>query len=129
MNKKALEKDNTPESSKKLDKISKKITDLDAKINKLKEQWLKEKKVIDSAAAVKRNIEKLKAQIELNKKNPTMSASLEAKYSQMLDMESKLREIQRQSGKTRLLKEEVDEDRSEERRVGKECRSRWSPYH
>src|SRR2546430_3772363 len=23
----------------------------------------------------------------------------------------------------------VDGDRSEERRVGKECRSRWSPYH
>lgn len=110
MNKKALEKDNTAEASKKLDKISKKITDLDAKINKLKEQWLKEKKVIDSAAAVKRNIEKLKAQIELNKKNPTMSASLEAKYSQMLEMESKLQTIQAQAGKTRLLKEEVDED-------------------
>ena len=30
-----------------------------------------------------------------------------------------------------LKKEEnADEDtRSEERRVGKECRSRWSPYH
>src|SRR5256885_12131673 len=26
--------------------------------------------------------------------------------------------------------DEIDEDeRSEERRVGKECRSRWSPYH
>src|SRR5260370_41289995 len=25
--------------------------------------------------------------------------------------------------------ERVDKDRSEERRVGKECRSRWSPYH
>ena len=24
---------------------------------------------------------------------------------------------------------ELTEDRSEERRVGKECRSRWSPYH
>ena len=23
----------------------------------------------------------------------------------------------------------ADSDRSEERRVGKECRSRWSPYH
>ena len=23
----------------------------------------------------------------------------------------------------------VDHPRSEERRVGKECRSRWSPYH
>ena len=33
-----------------------------------------------------------------------------------------------------MLKEQSDfdsffEDRSEERRVGKECRSRWSPYH
>ena len=27
------------------------------------------------------------------------------------------------------LKELVGEGRSEERRVGKECRSRWSPYH
>ena len=25
--------------------------------------------------------------------------------------------------------QEKDSDRSEERRVGKECRSRWSPYH
>ena len=24
---------------------------------------------------------------------------------------------------------EIEENRSEERRVGKECRSRWSPYH
>ena len=24
---------------------------------------------------------------------------------------------------------ELSDDRSEERRVGKECRSRWSPYH
>ena len=29
-----------------------------------------------------------------------------------------------------LIEEELFEgDRSEERRVGKECRSRWSPYH
>ena len=27
------------------------------------------------------------------------------------------------------LKDEFVNDRSEERRVGKECRSRWSPYH
>ena len=25
--------------------------------------------------------------------------------------------------------EQLIEERSEERRVGKECRSRWSPYH
>ena len=28
-----------------------------------------------------------------------------------------------------LKKELIDIKRSEERRVGKECRSRWSPYH
>ena len=28
-----------------------------------------------------------------------------------------------------LKDKRIDEVRSEERRVGKECRSRWSPYH
>ena len=28
-----------------------------------------------------------------------------------------------------LVAEIADSERSEERRVGKECRSRWSPYH
>src|SRR5256885_13166020 len=28
-----------------------------------------------------------------------------------------------------MLEHAVDRVRSEERRVGKECRSRWSPYH
>ena len=33
-------------------------------------------------------------------------------------------------GKDRRISLEVSlEERSEERRVGKECRSRWSPYH
>lgn len=108
MNKKALEKDGSAEALKKLEKIVKKIADLDSKISKLKEQWLAEKKVLDSYASVKRNIEKLKSQIELNKKNPSMSASLEVKYSQMLDAEKKLKSFQ--TGKKRLLKEEVDED-------------------
>ena len=34
--------------------------------------------------------------------------------------------ISRVKGRLRLMKLNV---RSEERRVGKECRSRWSPYH
>ena len=28
-----------------------------------------------------------------------------------------------------FIKNFLPQDRSEERRVGKECRSRWSPYH
>ena len=37
-----------------------------------------------------------------------------------------------QNGKTPLVPSWLIDDennRSEERRVGKECRSRWSPYH
>src|SRR3989454_8669534 len=30
---------------------------------------------------------------------------------------------------TRILPDQDESTRSEERRVGKECRSRWSPYH
>ena len=29
----------------------------------------------------------------------------------------------------RSSKQKINKERSEERRVGKECRSRWSPYH
>ena len=39
--------------------------------------------------------------------------------------------LKKSFGDTEVLKDismEVNE-RSEERRVGKECRSRWSPYH
>ena len=38
-----------------------------------------------------------------------------------------LTESETKSGRAGLVV--VAEDRSEERRVGKECRSRWSPYH
>ena len=35
----------------------------------------------------------------------------------------------RGSEKNRVKFKDFENDRSEERRVGKECRSRWSPYH
>ena len=33
------------------------------------------------------------------------------------------------AGDTKAAEDLKVDDRSEERRVGKECRSRWSPYH
>lgn len=110
MNRKALEKETSADAKKKLDKINKKIETLEEKIGKLKNQWLQEKKVIESSAAVKRNIEKIKSQIEQFKKNPTMKAALETRYSQMLDMQKKLKILQSQSNKDCLLKEQIDGD-------------------
>src|SRR2546430_10003957 len=37
--------------------------------------------------------------------------------------------LRREGLLSRAILDELDPDRSEERRVGKECRSRWSPYH
>lgn len=108
MDKKALEEDGNGDCEVKIAKIAKKINALDEKINKLKTQWLKEKKIIESVSAVKRNIEKLNAQIEMAKKNPSMAASLELKYSQMVEMEKKLNELHDLSPDKRLLKQEID---------------------
>src|SRR3989454_11317948 len=38
-------------------------------------------------------------------------------------------ELARAHPKVRVIHHPVGRGRSEERRVGKECRSRWSPYH
>ena len=43
-------------------------------------------------------------------------------------MGAKLERLGAELAKARKKKAEWD-SRSEERRVGKECRSRWSPYH
>ena len=42
---------------------------------------------------------------------------------------SKKKDIRDMRRYRELIKELLNEVRSEERRVGKECRSRWSPYH
>src|SRR2546425_1857958 len=46
------------------------------------------------------------------------------------DMKEMYKQRQRELALERAqMSADEDEDRSEERRVGKECRSRWSPYH
>ena len=43
--------------------------------------------------------------------------------------EEQVQEIANIEAETDAKIKQIDADRSEERRVGKECRSRWSPYH
>src|SRR3712207_8826897 len=57
-----------------------------------------------------------------------------AESSWLTHNEEKLQKFTKQLGQNGFVEVvEVDEEelrkRSEERRVGKECRSRWSPYH
>ena len=50
-------------------------------------------------------------------------------FDQYLQDIQKLPLIQDPEEERRLARRAQKGDRSEERRVGKECRSRWSPYH
>ena len=53
-----------------------------------------------------------------------------AKAAYWTETDTEARKRGEQTGLDTLVVHAVnDEYRSEERRVGKECRSRWSPYH
>ena len=45
------------------------------------------------------------------------------------DMKAILEGIAEEKSTRNRTKKPITQSRSEERRVGKECRSRWSPYH
>src|SRR3712207_5567 len=53
----------------------------------------------------------------------------EVSEDDLLNMVEKKEAPKQEIVKEEPVKEEVKPERSEERRVGKECRSRWSPYH
>ena len=55
--------------------------------------------------------------------------NIEAAEKQREESEAKLEEYEGIISKSKLEAKAIFNQRSEERRVGKECRSRWSPYH
>ena len=64
------------------------------------------------------------------KNNPSKGKELNFKKLNNKDLKELLKKFLEKSKNKKEAKEEVPElERSEERRVGKECRSRWSPYH
>ena len=49
--------------------------------------------------------------------------------SEVAEFAKKREELKNSVKAKELIDVEISSERSEERRVGKECRSRWSPYH
>ena len=60
--------------------------------------------------------------IELDKENREIKQEVEA-------LRAERNKISKQIGALMGQGKREEAERSEERRVGKECRSRWSPYH
>lgn len=105
-----LQEEHTKEAENKIAKINKKIDTLELKIIKLRDQWMQEKKVINSVTTVKKNLEILKAQMEVAQKKGQVTTALEEKYKQMLAMEKKLKDLQSDKSKKHLIKERLDGD-------------------
>ena len=94
----------------KIVKISRKIDGLEVKIAKLKDQWNKEKHLINTATKVKKALEVLHTQIESAKKKGELTNSLEKKVKEMQELERKLKTVQADKSKKHLLKEYLDGD-------------------
>ena len=108
----ALKKEDTnPDCERKILEISQEISDLEAKIGVLKEQWNKEKATIQGEASIKEEIEQVKLEIEKAERNTDLQKAAELKYGKLMELQKKLEEIQGTDRKdNQLLKEEIDGD-------------------
>ena len=75
----------------------------------------------------------MKARMPAGYGRPDMNALMRQAQKMQEDMKSKQAELEAAeytgSAAGEMVTVKMNGKRSEERRVGKECRSRWSPYH
>ena len=108
----ALKKEDlTPDCERKILEITNEINNLESKINVMKEQWNKEKDLIQGEASIKEQIEQVKLEIEKAERNTDLQRAAELKYGKLMELQKKLEEIQGSDKKdNQLLKEQIDGD-------------------
>ena len=108
----ALKQEENSANAEKIQNIEATISDLNKKIDKLKNQWEFEKNSIQGEASIKEEIEKVKIQIEAAERDMDLQKAAELKYGKLMQLEKQLIEAGEHSTehKNTLLKEEIDED-------------------
>ena len=108
----ALSKEKDPASKERLNILNKEIKNLEKKQSSLEEVWKKERKQILSLKTAKKEIEKLKNQMERCERESRLEEAAQLKYAQLPEWTKKLKKMEQTSSlnnKT-LLKEEVGPD-------------------
>jgi ATP-dependent Clp protease ATP-binding subunit ClpB len=111
--KQALKKEDDPNSKERLAVIEKELAEIREKSNTLKANWKKEKDLIARARTLKEKIEKLRVEEQAEERKGNLQRVAEIRYSLIRQAEEELAKLTNQmeaQGKTRMLKEEVDEE-------------------
>jgi len=112
--KQAVMKEKDKASKERLGHISKEIAELAEKRDVLRAQWLKEKEAINKVSIIKEEIEKTKIETEKAEREGDLNKAAELKYGKLLALQKSFEEedkkLLERNGKSRLLKEEVDEE-------------------
>jgi ATP-dependent Clp protease ATP-binding subunit ClpB len=112
--KQAVRREDSKESREKLDKMMKEMAELQVKRDELRAQWMNEKEIITKIRGYKEQIEKTKIESERAEREGDLTKASELRYGKLLELQrsleaesERLHDVQR---KTRMLKEEVDDE-------------------
>ncbi|HEX2766545.1 MAG TPA: ATP-dependent chaperone ClpB [Candidatus Limnocylindria bacterium] len=111
----ALRKEKDAASKARLEALERELADLRERADAMKEQWTREKELVQAIRATREEMERLQPEIEAAERAADYARAAELKYGKASELEKRLAELQdklrelKASGST-LLKEEVDAD-------------------
>ncbi len=106
----ALEKEKDDSSKKRLEKIIEQLKSLKDEEVKLNEKWTLEKKEIEEAKNLKTNLDKARFELTTAFNNGNYEKASRIQYKQIPEMEKRLKEIESDETKGKILSEIVTED-------------------
>src|SRR6266567_4680649 len=111
--KQALKKEDDPNSRERLAVIDRELAGIRERANILKANWKREKELIARARELKEKIEQLKLEEQTEERQGNLQRVAEIRYGLLRQTEEELNKLTAQmdvKGKSRMLKEEVDEE-------------------
>ena len=106
----ALRNEKDEVSQRRLQSLGKELSDLRENLGGLKAEWENEKKVINEARSIRKEIEDTRHAMETAERQYDLNTLAELRHGKLPQLEAKLKEFEKAESKTHLLKEVVSAD-------------------
>ncbi len=110
----ALQKENDEDSKERLKHIKRSLAELKEKSSNLQIQWETEKEIISKIRKLKKEIDRLRQEAEMEEKRGNLQAVAEIRYGKLPEIEKEISiqegKLQKVQGNRRILKEEISEE-------------------